>query len=126
MKKLFILEMLHDKKGSSLIFAVFLLVIFGFIGVILVTILSNQSISSSEELLSTKAFYLAESGCEIAIADNQTGSNDLIYDGNNKTSLTYNNFTIEIIREIKDNVTVYECMAYNDLVKRKIKVKIQN
>ncbi|WP_041223656.1 hypothetical protein [Deferribacter desulfuricans] len=126
MKKLSILEILHDKKGSSLIFAVFLLVIFGFIGVTLITILSNESISSSEELLSTKAFYLAESSCEITIADNLTGTNELIYDENNKTSLTYNNFTIEIIREIKDNVTVYECMAYNDLVKRKIKVKIQN
>ncbi len=58
--------MFLDKKGS-LLFVVFLLILFAFIGAIVVSLLSVSSISSSEDFVSKKAFYLAESGKEIAI-----------------------------------------------------------
>ncbi|WP_025270331.1 hypothetical protein [Hippea sp. KM1] len=55
-----------NNKGS-LIFIVFLLILFAFIGGMIVSLLSSSSISSSEDLLSAQALYLAESGKEIAI-----------------------------------------------------------
>ncbi len=63
-----------NKKGSTLIYAVFLLLVFSFIGVTLVNMLSGQNISSAEELHSTKAFFLAESGLEIAMIKQQSGT----------------------------------------------------
>ncbi|KAA0257357.1 hypothetical protein FHQ18_09935 [Deferribacter autotrophicus] len=114
-----------NNKGVSLLFAIFLLLVFSFIGVTLITILINETISSSEELLSIQAFYLAESGCEIAITDNLT-DRKLSYNSNNTATINYNNFTIEIKRKIYDNVTVFECEAYTGDIKRKIRVKIKN
>ncbi len=55
-----------NNKGS-LIFVIFLLILFAFIGVMIVSLLSSSSVSSSEDLISEQAFYLAESGKEIAI-----------------------------------------------------------
>ena len=60
------------KKGSALIYAVFMLVVFGFIGVAVVSVLVNQNMGSSEELLSTKALFLAETGVNIAIVENKS------------------------------------------------------
>ncbi|AEA34102.1 hypothetical protein [Hippea maritima] len=58
--------MFLNKKGS-LIFIVFLLILFAFVGAMIVSLLSSSSVSSSEDLISSQAFYLAESGKEIAI-----------------------------------------------------------
>ncbi|PMP69653.1 MAG: hypothetical protein C0187_06635 [Calditerrivibrio nitroreducens] len=63
----------NKKRGSTLIFAIFLLLVFSFIGFSLVSMLSGQNISSSEELHSIKAFFLAESGLEIAMVRKQGG-----------------------------------------------------
>ena len=71
--------MIKNNKGFSLLLAVFLLVVFGFIGVSIVTMLSNQSVSSSEELISVQAFYLAESGVEWGIRKSITDSLSLIH-----------------------------------------------
>lgn len=62
------------KKGSTLLYAIFLLLVFSFIGVTLVNMLSGQNISSVEELHSTRAFFLAESGLEIAMIKKQSGT----------------------------------------------------
>lgn len=56
-----------NKKGFSLIFAIFLLVVFGIIGTAVLSMLSTSSEITSEDFLSTQAFYLAESGAEIRI-----------------------------------------------------------
>ncbi|MGC9061251.1 pilus assembly PilX N-terminal domain-containing protein [Calditerrivibrio sp.] len=63
----------NKKRGSTLIYAIFLLLVFSFIGFSLVSMLSGQNISSSEELHSIKAFFLAESGLEIAMVRKQGG-----------------------------------------------------
>ena len=68
-----------NNKGS-LIFVIFLLILFAFIGGMIVSLLSSSSVSSSEDLISEQAFYLAESGKEIAIerciADNKKDCSD--------------------------------------------------
>ena len=113
-----------NRKGVSLLFAIFLLLIFSFIGMILMTILTNESLSSSEELIYKQVLYLAESGCEIAVADNITGGNGLAYT-NDLVTLVFNNFDIEISRKIYDNITVYECLAKAGNIKRKVMVKLK-
>lgn len=75
------------KNGSVLIYAIFLLLIFSFIGVSLVSMLSGESISSAEELNSTKAFFLAESGIEIAMGKNLSEGNYNYYINSGKITL---------------------------------------
>lgn len=108
-----------NRKGMSLIVAVFMLVVFSFIGITLVSILSTQSTSSSQELLSTQALFLAESGVEIAIKDNlSTGDNYIL--GNGKITLK-----IEDIDNITEDIHLYKVESTGSIgeIKRKIAVK---
>jgi len=108
-----------NRKGMSLIVAVFMIVVFSFIGITLVSILSTQSISSSEELLSTQALFLAESGVEIAIKDNLSIGDNYIL-GNGKITLK-----IEDIGNITEDTHLYkvESTGYIGDIERKIAVK---
>ena len=111
-----------NRKGMSLIVAVFMIVVFSFIGITLVSILSTQSISSSEELLSTQALFLAESGVEIAIKDNLSAGGTYTL-GNGKIELQ-----IEDIGDISDDAgysDLYkvESTGYIGDIERKIAVK---
>ncbi|PLX83702.1 MAG: hypothetical protein C0618_12320 [Desulfuromonas sp.] len=56
-----------NQKGMSVILAVATMLILGFIAAAAVGLLQNREISSGEELLSTQALFLAETGVEIAI-----------------------------------------------------------
>ncbi|UOD35600.1 hypothetical protein DSN97_04580 [Deferribacteraceae bacterium V6Fe1] len=108
----------------SIIVAVFMLVVFGFIGMALVAMLTNQSISSSEEFLSTKALFLAESGVEIAIVDNKSpGSYGPYTIGNGNIDFIVTDIG-DILNdsEYKDIYKV-ESTGYIGDVKRKVLVK---
>lgn len=56
-----------DNRGSTLILAIFMIIIFGIIGVSLVDMVVNENIETAEEFQSVQALFLAESGIEIAI-----------------------------------------------------------
>jgi MSHA biogenesis protein MshP len=58
---------LNNQRGVSVILAIFMLLVLGVIMAALAGLLSNKAITSSEELLSTQALFLAETGVEIAI-----------------------------------------------------------
>ncbi|TYB33447.1 MAG: hypothetical protein FXF49_06285 [Flexistipes sinusarabici] len=116
-----------NKKGMSLIVAVFMIVVFSFIGITLVSILSTQSTSSSQELLSTQALFLAESGVEIAIADNLSDNlsadNDTYILGNGKIELQIDNIgNIPGDPAYSDLYKVESTGSIGD-IKRKIAVK---
>lgn len=61
---------LNNQRGVSILFAVFMLLVLSLMMVALVGLLSNKELSSAEELISTQALFLAETGVEIAIAQN--------------------------------------------------------
>jgi MSHA biogenesis protein MshP len=108
----------------SLLIAIFMLVVFSFIGITLVAILTNQNISSSEELLSTKALFLAESGVEIAITDNKSPGNYGPYTIGNGNI----NFIVTDIGDILNDpeykdIYKVESTGYIGDVKRKVVVK---
>gem|GEM_PF-1643123 len=66
---------LINNRGASLIVAIFMLVVFGVIGVGLVSMLTTSHETSSEDMVSIQAFFMAESGAEIKIFDTvKTGS----------------------------------------------------
>jgi Tfp pilus assembly protein PilX len=54
-------------KGFVLAYALFLLAIFGIIGVSIVSMLTTSSATSSEDFLSLQSLFIAESGAEIRI-----------------------------------------------------------
>lgn len=114
----------RNNKGMSLLIAIFMLVVFSFIGITLVAILTNQNVSSSEELLSTKALFLAESGVEIAIMDNKSpGSYGPYTIGNGKVEFTVTDIgDITLEPEYKDIYKV-ESIGYIGDIKRKVVVK---
>lgn len=61
------------ERGVSLLAAIFFLVIVGFMGTTLVSLMSTQSMTSTGEVSSTQALYLAEGGSEFtqrALAQN--------------------------------------------------------
>lgn len=71
MKKWFIynlinvpLGVLKGQRGGSIIAAVFLIVVIGFLGAIVVSLVSTQSFQSVGELKSTEALYIADGGIE--------------------------------------------------------------
>ncbi|MEF3254443.1 MAG: pilus assembly PilX N-terminal domain-containing protein [Deferribacterales bacterium] len=108
-----------------MIYAIFMLIIFSFIGVTLVNMLSGENISSAEELNSTKAFFLAESGVEIAMAKNLT-------DGNYLYKLDSGTINIEVKTIIDDSATfppvrVVEVISIGRAgeMKRKIETKFR-
>ncbi len=56
------------QRGASLLAAIFLIVVVGFFGLIVVSLVSTQNIGSLNEIQSTQAFYVAEAGLERAIS----------------------------------------------------------
>ncbi|MFZ5876405.1 MAG: hypothetical protein ACOYXU_08355 [Nitrospirota bacterium] len=54
------------ERGVSILAAIFFLVIVGFLGTTLVSVMSTQSMTSAGELSSTQALYIAEGGSEFA------------------------------------------------------------
>jgi hypothetical protein len=63
----------RGERGVSLIAAIFFLVIVGFMGTTVVSLMSTQSMTSAGELSSTQALYIAEGGSEFtqrALAQN--------------------------------------------------------
>ena len=127
--------MINNNKGFSLLLAVFLLVVFGFIGVSIVTMLSNQSVSSSEELISAQAFYLAESGVEWGIRESITLNSCNIPETQVRIK-NQNGYTTVNVRKISDNISSQPPANYSELcevtstgqingIKRKLKVKFK-
>ena len=115
-----------NNKGS-LIFVIFLLILFAFIGGMIVSLLSSSSVSSSEDLLSAQAFYLAESGKEIAIerclnegfCDNATY---MLNDGNMVVNFI---FSTPIKLDNGSDATLYEATSEGKIgsIRRKIEFK---
>jgi len=63
MSRLFILK---AERGIALIAAVFLIVVFGFLGLTIVSLVSTQGFSAMNEVKSDQAFFIAEGGGEYA------------------------------------------------------------
>lgn len=61
------LGVLRGQRGGSIIAAVFLIVVIGFLGAIVVSLVSTQSFQSVGELKSTEALYIADGGIEYAL-----------------------------------------------------------
>lgn len=57
---------LKTEKGMALIAAVFLVVVFGFLGLVAVSSLSTQGFSAMNEVKSDQAFFIAEGGGEFS------------------------------------------------------------
>lgn len=64
------LGVLRGQRGGSIIAAVFLIVVIGFLGAIVVSLVSTQSFQSVGELKSTEALYVADGGIEYALKIN--------------------------------------------------------
>lgn len=79
---------LKNQHGVSVIAAVFMLLVLGIIMAALVGLLNNKAISSAEELLSTQALFLAETGVEIAINEGLAAGSS--------SSFNYRNGTINV------------------------------
>lgn len=61
------LVVLRGQGGGSIIAAVFLIVVIGFLGAIVVSLVSTQSFQSVGELKSTEGLYIADGGIEYAL-----------------------------------------------------------
>ena len=116
--------MFRNNKGFSLIFAIFLLIVFSIIGTALITMVSTSHESSAEDLLFSQAFFLAESGAEIRIYQ-------CVKDGNcndNKTYL-YNSNRIKTkiykLADLPEDKTFYQVKSEAKIrhIKRAIIVK---
>ena len=79
------IRVLKNQRGVSIIFAVFMLLVLGIIMAALVGLLNNKAISSADELLSTQALFLAESGVEIASNEGLTAGGPYNYNYSNGT-----------------------------------------
>jgi len=118
--------MFLNNKGS-LIFVIFLLILFAFIGGMIVSLLSSSSVSSSEDLLSAQAFYLAESGKEIAIERCVSGGfcdNATYKFGNGKMIIEFISHT-PMVRYNNSHIILYEATSEGEIgdIKRKIEFK---
>ncbi|MGC8767913.1 pilus assembly PilX N-terminal domain-containing protein [Calditerrivibrio sp.] len=118
--KLFI-NFKNKKRGSTLIFAIFLLLVFSFIGFSLVSMLSGQNISSSEELHSIKAFFLAESGLEIAMVRKQGG----VYKIDNSTIDVEYNVMEDNNSYLPSKLVTIKSIGNSFEMKRKIEAKFR-
>ncbi|AEI15384.1 hypothetical protein Flexsi_1742 [Flexistipes sinusarabici DSM 4947] len=127
--------MINNNKGFSLLLAVFLLVVFGFIGVSIITMLSNQSVNSSEELISAQAFHLAESGVEWGIRESIDNGSCNNISGELRIKNQSGYATVNV-RKISDNISSQPPANYSELcevtstgqingIKRKLKVKFK-
>jgi len=121
MKIRWFIHFYNKKKGSTLIFAIFLLLVFSFIGFSLVSMLSGQNISSSEELHSIKAFFLAESGLEIAMVRKQGGT----YKLDNGTIYVEYNVTEDNNSYLPSKLVTIKATGYSFDMKRKIEAKFR-
>ncbi len=113
-----------SENGFALIYAVFLIIIISFLGLILVTLVSTTSKVASENLLYEEALYCAESGKEIAIMKCLQGScsNGTYTLNGNTISVVYLNATT-----LPDGRTLYtatsKCTTGVDDITRKIEFK---
>ena len=116
-----------NSKGFALAYALFLMAIFGILGAAIVIMLNTSSVSSSEELLSVQALYLAESGAEIRIrkaleGDTSETTKIIKYDG-------FNNFSSKVkldkIATTPDGEELYSLYSTGEIfnIKRKIYIK---
>lgn len=60
------LVILKTEQGIALIAAIFFVVVFGFIGVAVVSLVNTQGFSAMNEVKSDQAFFIAEGGAELA------------------------------------------------------------
>ncbi len=119
--------MFRNKKGSALLYAIFLIIIFSFLGLLIVNLLSSTSTVSSENLLYSEALYCAESGKEIAIMKCIDGSCDsgTYFIGNNKVLIRYiNSVTLPNGRTLYTATS--ECIVSVGDIKREIEFKFWN
>ena len=116
--------MFRRNRGSALLYAVFLIIIFSFLGLVIVNLLSTTSTVSSENLLYSEALSCAEAGKEIAIMQCLDGScSNAAYDFNkNKILIRYVNSVT-----LPNGKTLYtatsECIMSLGNIKREIEFK---
>ena len=115
---------MRNNRGAAIIFAVFMLVVFALIGAAIVTMLSVSSTTASEDLISTQAFFLAESGAEIRIMKAISG------DKTSNDNYTYNDYNIRTyITQLgtdTDNTKDFfqvDSLCTKGSIKRKVRVK---
>ncbi len=112
-----------NNKGAALMLAIFMLIVFAIIGAAVVTMLTTSSITSSEDLISSQALFMAESGAEIRIKD---FLNNSLTD--NKT-YSYNGFTMQTgfinsdVQAIGKKIYLLKSTASKDNIRRAIKIK---
>jgi Tfp pilus assembly protein PilX len=118
-----------NNKGSSLILAIFILVVFNIIGVTLVKLFINQNVESLEEFQSVQALYTAESGAEVAIfkcISNASDCNDDTYYINDDRFIANVKFTDNFNFNGKiQYIITSEGVVAGD-IKRKVKIKFRN
>ena len=119
--------MFHNNKGFSLIFAIFLLIVFAIIGAAILTMLSTSSLSSSEDLISTQAFFLAESGAEIRIfqliSNNDSSQSKSYYFSTNSNYKIYT--YLKKLADLPDSRKLYKVRSTGKIsaIQRTIKIK---
>jgi len=116
--------MFRKNRGSALLYAVFLIILFSFLGLAIVNLLSSTSTVSSENLLYSEALSCAEAGKEIAIMQCLEGScSNSTYDFNG------NNILIRYVNSVTlpNGKTLYtatsECIMSLGNIKREIEFK---
>ena len=121
---------LESNKGFSLIFAIFMLLVFGIIGSAVITMLTTSTVTSTEDLLSSQALFLAETGEEIRIKEALDG--DLTEGVKNYEFKDFENFKITVsmkkIADIPTGKKIYSLYSTGKVfhIRRKIFVKFQN
>lgn len=115
-----------NRKGFSILFVIFLLIVFSIMGLALIVMLTTSSKISAEYLLSTQAFYLAQSGAEIrimqAIKGDKSKSKSYFFADNNKFKI----FTeMHNIGKLPDGKNLYLIESQGNIMnlKREIKIK---
>jgi len=105
-------RMLMYQAGFSLPVAVFILVIMAVLAAAIVQIASRNNLSSAQEVISTRAFYAAESGASWAMSRlffNAAGSADKIFSDGQCASAAVNNktltFTVDGLAGCSANIT---------------------
>ncbi len=106
---------LKNRKGVSLIVAIFMIVILGLIIVGLLTMVTTSHVSSAEELNSVQALFLAETGIEIFGVTGNQGS----------YSLNGNTIQIIKVKDIPVGFTTLHIIHSTGIVRGEIKRKIE-
>ena len=113
-------EILNNQRGVSILFAIFMLLVLGLLMAALVGLLSNKSLSSAEELVSSRALFLAETGVELAITENLpagTNNNYSYQDGNIQVSI----ISLGVLDG--NNILQVDSLGTIGDIKRKLRVK---